>query len=137
MQKIASNEHRSNGSVPLASARTKLARPRRPASWARRVPLRNRLFVKLDTNDPAPRQPRDVQTRTARAATNVQHASRRLELEPRDEPIEFLDRQPAVLADILAERDAAHLRIYLSGELPVMSTVMIDNLRPLSHPRSL
>jgi hypothetical protein len=60
-----------------------------------------------------------------------------LELQPRHEPLELVDGEPAVLADILSERRTADLPIDLRGELPVVSTVGVDNLRPLSHTPSL
>ena len=100
-------------------------------------PLRDRLVVELDADDLALCQARYAQARTARAAANVQQARRRLELEPRYEPLEFVQGEPAVLADILSERRAADLRVDLCGELPVMSTVMVYNLWPLSHTPSL
>ena len=74
---------------------------------------------------------------TARAAADVQQASRRLELEPGNEPLELVDGEPAVLPDVLSERCASGLHVHIRGELAVVSTVMIDNLRPLTHTPSL
>jgi hypothetical protein len=101
------------------------------------VSVRHSLFVELDPDDLALCQPCEVQSRTTGAAGNVKQARRRSKLEPRTEPLELLDRQPAVLADIHTERLATYVAVHLSGEVAVVSTVMIDHLGLPSHVASL
>src|SRR5262249_35693861 len=65
--------------------------------------LRDRLIGELGADYVAARPLRDVQSGTARPAADVQHARAGSKVEPGEEAVELIDREPAVLADVLTE----------------------------------
>src|SRR5262249_13714845 len=119
--------------VCLQEARTRLQarlvrEPRR---------LRDRLSGELDADNLAARPPGDVQHGATRPAADAQKASAGSKVEPGEKPVELIDREPAVLADVLTEGRAANLAVRVRGEGPVVRTVVIDHIGPLSHAPSL
>ena len=118
--------------------RSRLLEGRSPAPSARlrvRVgSLRDRLHV--DASDLALCQARYAQARTAREAANIQQGAPSIGAEAaiRTARVRSTGVSQDVLADILSERRAGRRPARsLCGELPVMSTVMVYNLWPLSH----
>jgi hypothetical protein len=53
------------------------------------------------------------------------------------ETFELFTREPAVLANIVAERRAANLLVYVRGEVAIVSCVVIADLRFLVHMPSM
>src|SRR5262249_62142205 len=78
-----------------------------------------------------------VRPGTTRPAADAQKASAGPKVEPGEKPVELIDREPAVLADVLTEGRAANLAVRIRGEGPVVRTVVIDHIGPLSHAPSL
>ena len=101
------------------------------------VPVRDSLRVQLDADDLASRQPRQVQRGPTGTTRDVQETARLSQLKPTCEPLELLNRQPAVLADVLTKRRPPNLPMHLRGKLPVLSAVMVRNFWLLSHRSSL
>ncbi len=87
----------------------------------------------IDTVNLAARPLRDPQRRTTGAARHVQQPGVGREADPREEEVLLVRRQPAVLADVLAEGHGADLRVERRGEVPVLGAVMIDFVRRLAH----
>ena len=78
-----------------------------------------------------------MQRGAAGPTRDIQKTARRSETEPTGEPLELVNCQPAVLADVLAERGTSNLRMHVSGKLPVLRAVVIGDIRLLRHPTSL
>jgi hypothetical protein len=97
----------------------------------------HRLRIQLDADDLASRVPRQVERRAARPAGDVEKTPRRSEFQPDGEPLELVDREPTVLADVDAERRTANLRMHVSRELLVLSAVVTGGRATLTHDGSL
>jgi hypothetical protein len=74
------------------------------------------------------------QRRAARAARHFEDVLLGADLEPGNEAVVLLDRQPAVLADVLAERLAADRREHILGKVPVSAIEQVDALRKHGAP---
>jgi len=64
----------------------------------------------------------------AGAAGNIEHAAMRIDVQPFDEAQLFVGGQPAVLAEVVAERFRAHLPVDLGGEVLVGGIVESDHV---------
>ena len=78
-----------------------------------------------------------MQRRAAGAAGDVEQPNAGAELELRREPLQLGQREPVVLAEVVAELRTAKRGIHLVGELAVVRTVVAADLGLLGHGPSL
>src|SRR5437867_2575809 len=78
-----------------------------------------------------------MERRATRAAPDVEKACRRSKLKPGSKLPKLIGREPAVLANVLAERVATNLSVHVGGEVAVVGAVVIDDLRLLRHLSSV
>ena len=114
------------------------ADPALETGLARKPPsIRDGIVEELDTNGLASGQPGEVKGGPAGPASHIQQSRRRSESQLPPEPFELVPRQPAVLADVVTERSAANLLVYVCGEVAVVSFVVTANRRLLGHMFSM
>src|SRR5262249_39055598 len=82
------------------------------------------IIEQLNTNGLASRQLGKVKGRPARAPSHIQQSSGNSQSQLPTKPFELAPREPAVLADILTERSAANLLVYVRGEVAIVSLVV-------------
>src|SRR2546425_1217374 len=88
------------------------------------------LVLDIDAEDLAAGETRDAQRRPSRAAGDVDEARPRRGIQPAEERLELVGREPGVLTQVLAEGGAADLAVEGAGEVAVAGPVMIDPFTP-------
>jgi len=98
---------------------------------------RHRLFVKLHSNRLAIGQAYEVQHRTTRPAGDIEEVRRRPKLEQRPEALKLVYGEPAVLPNIDPKSLAPHIAVHIRCKVPIVSAVMLGDLRLRAHYPSL